>query len=172
MALWNPHHHHPLMDVQRYPHHVFSLADHLLDGFDSMYEVPSTWLSEMTRDRPLNAGRTTEIVNSDKEFKINLHVEDYKPEELNVKVVRDRFLVVEGKKKEQRESEGDKGFVTGIVANEFTRSFVLPKEVDVQNVRSNLTKEGILMIQVPKVERNAIKHERQIAIEHGGQIAV
>jgi HSP20 family molecular chaperone IbpA len=75
---------------------------------DQLFEIPSTWLD--VPHEQIQAGRTTELVNTADKFKLNLAVEGYRPEELDVKVVRDRFLVVHGKHGERKETEGATGF--------------------------------------------------------------
>jgi len=164
MSLWNPYNrgflHYPPV-----PHHAF--GEQFLHAFDSPFEIPSQLLTELTRERPLQHGRTTEIINNEKEFKINLPVENYKPEDLNVKLVRDQFLVIDAKKLEKREQGGDEGFVTGVVTEEFTRCFVIPKGVDLQNLKTRWNRDGTLVIQAPKIEVPAVQHERQLMIEYG-----
>src|SRR4051812_42905240 len=103
MALWYSGHDLPI-HYYRTPHHMLSMADQLFDSLDSMFEIPSSWLEEPSRQRQeqrsMPSGRTMEIVNSNDQFKINLAVENFKPQELSVKCVKDRFLVVEGKHEE------------------------------------------------------------------------
>jgi HSP20 family molecular chaperone IbpA len=161
--------------LARYPHHLFSLGDHLFDAFDSTYEIPTHWLQEITGERPAaGAGvRSTEITDNDQVFRIDLPVQGYTPDELNVKLVRDRFLVIEGAKKQRKEQEGDKGFVIAVSTQKFQRSFVVPQGVDVQKLRSSFGQDGTLCIEAPKVLRpEQMPGERNIQIEHGGYLGL
>jgi len=74
-------------------------------------------------------------------FKVNLDVQQFKPEEINVKVV-DNAIVVEGKHEER---EDDHGFIS----RSFTRRYKLPKDVDVDAVSSSLSSDGVLQIMAP-----------------------
>ena len=125
------------------------------------FEIPSQLLTDLTT-RPLaSAGRTTEFTNTDDQFRIGLDVQGFKPDELNVKCVRDRYLVVQGKKAAVQEGEG----AAVAQAQEFTKSFMVPRGVDIANLKSNL-KRGVLTIQAPKQRLPAVENERSIAIQH------
>jgi len=136
-----------------------SLLDQMFHFPDQLFEIPSTWLD--VPHEQIQAGRTTELVNTADKFKLNLAVEGYRPEELDVKVVRDRFLVVHGKHGERKETEG----ATGFVKREFTRSFAIPNGVDLARLKSNLMGDGSLIIEAPKRSDLPIAHERAIPIE-------
>lgn len=59
------------------------------------------------------------MVNDDKQFKICLGVEHFKPEEINIKTVANR-VVIKGKHEEKQDEHG-------YIMREFTRQYVLPK---------------------------------------------
>ncbi|PSN45237.1 Protein lethal(2)essential for life [Blattella germanica] len=82
-------------------------------------------------------------IQNDKEgFKVNLDVQQFKPEELSVKVV-DNYVVIDGKH-EEREDEH------GFISRQFQRRYKLPDEVEPDAVLSQLSSDGVLTIIAPK----------------------
>ncbi|KAK9502212.1 hypothetical protein O3M35_011023 [Rhynocoris fuscipes] len=83
------------------------------------------------------------IESNSKEFKINLDVQQFKPEELKVKVVDD-YIVVEGKHEERSDQHG-------FISRQFTRRYKIPENVDKAKLVSNLSSDGVLSLQAPKL---------------------
>ncbi|CAH0391833.1 unnamed protein product [Bemisia tabaci] len=52
-------------------------------------------------------------------------------------------IVVEGKHEEKQDEHG-------FVSRQFTRRYVLPKDVEIENITSSLSSDGVLTISVPK----------------------
>ncbi|CAG7821220.1 unnamed protein product, partial [Allacma fusca] len=67
---------------------------------------------------------------------------DFKPENLDVKI-KDRVAIVE-MKIEQTSEDG-----TSILSQVFTKKITLPEEAKLEEVKSRLTPEGVLKIEVP-----------------------
>lgn len=82
------------------------------------------------------------IANKKDQFKVNLDVQQFKPEEINVKLVDD-FLVVEGKHEEKQDQHG-------YISRQFTRRYKLPANVNLEAIQSHLSSDGILSITAPK----------------------
>nr|ABD98776.1 putative small heat shock protein [Graphocephala atropunctata] len=82
------------------------------------------------------------IVNDKDNFKVSLDVQQFKPEELTVKVV-DNCVVVEGKHEERSDEHG-------FVSRQFTRRYRLPDNCDVQALQSSLSSDGVLQLTAPK----------------------
>ncbi|XP_018022484.1 uncharacterized protein LOC108678543 [Hyalella azteca] len=78
----------------------------------------------------------------DDKFKMVIDVKDFKPEDINVKVVDDK-IVVEGKIEKK---EG-----TSVSTQQFVRRFLLPSNVDFARISSALSKDGVLKINAPKL---------------------
>ncbi|XP_069691051.1 alpha-crystallin A chain-like [Periplaneta americana] len=112
-----------------HPHH--SMHDPIRVG----YYRP--WRHQISR------GSGVSNVKNDKEnFKVNLDVQHFTPEEITVKTV-DNFVVVEGKHGERLDEHG---FVT----REFKRRYKLPAECETESVKSSLSSDGVLTITAPK----------------------
>jgi len=94
---------------------------------------------------------------SENNFRVQLDVSQFTPEEINVRVVG-RDLVIDGKHEER---EDDHGFIS----RSFTRRYALPEDVDVMKVEGQLSKDGkLLKLEAPKKE--AIEHTPQEAVWH------
>ncbi|KAJ9581198.1 hypothetical protein L9F63_023624 [Diploptera punctata] len=89
-------------------------------------------------------------------FKVNLDVQQFKPDELNVKTV-DNYVVVEGKH-EEREDEH------GFISRQFVRRYKLPSQVDPDTVVSQLSSDGVLTIMAPKKALPTGANERVVPI--------
>ncbi|KAL7733771.1 hypothetical protein ACLKA6_011496 [Drosophila palustris] len=75
-------------------------------------------------------------------FQVCMDVAQFKPSELNVKVV-DNSIVVEGKHEER---EDDHGYIT----RHFVRRYKLPDGYEADKVASTLSSDGVLTVNVPK----------------------
>jgi crystallin alpha B len=105
----------------------------------------------------------SEVISDKDKFQINIDVSHFKPDELTVKTT-DNFLCITGKHDEKMDEHG-------YIKREFTRRYMLPKEVDPKAIVSSLSQEGILTVQAPKV---AIENtnERNVPIEMGKKPAL
>lgn len=94
------------------------------------------------RHTHLDESGVSTIANKKDQFKVNLDVQQFKPEEINVKLVDD-FLVVEGKHEEKQDQHG-------FISRQFTRRYKLPANVNPEAIQSHLSSDGILSITAPK----------------------
>lgn len=82
------------------------------------------------------------IKNDHSNFVVNLDVQQFKPEEVTVKVA-DGYVVVDGK-------HGERSDEHGYISRQFTRRYKVPDNVDLNAIRSSLSFDGILSIAAPK----------------------
>eukprot|EP00092_Neocalanus_flemingeri_P022281 GFUD01024161.1.p1 GENE.GFUD01024161.1~~GFUD01024161.1.p1 ORF type:complete len:418 (-),score=148.52 GFUD01024161.1:51-1304(-) len=92
------------------------------------------------------------MVNDDSKLEISLDTTGYKPDELKVSAGQG-VICVEGKHEEKSEA----GQV--MVARQFSRKYSLPAGARAEEVVSNLSQDGVLVISVPK--REAIQQENR-----------
>ncbi|XP_050302867.1 protein lethal(2)essential for life-like [Anthonomus grandis grandis] len=103
-------------------------------------------------------------VSFDKDkFQANLDVQQFKPEEITVKVTGDNVLTIEGKHEEQQDEHG-------YISRHFVRRYVLPKNYDIGRVESKLSSDGVLTITAPPVESKEVEH-KAIPITQTGEPA-
>ncbi|XP_019877810.1 protein lethal(2)essential for life-like [Aethina tumida] len=96
-------------------------------------------------------------------FNVNLDVQQFKPEEIKVKVIGNNTLMVEAKHEEKEDEHG-------YISRHFVRKYVVPKNYDISQVNSKLSSDGVLSISAPNTEDKAIEH-REIPIENTGEPA-
>uniref|UniRef100_A0A2I9LNJ5 Alpha-crystallin B chain n=1 Tax=Centruroides hentzi TaxID=88313 RepID=A0A2I9LNJ5_9SCOR len=93
---------------------------------------------------------------SGKILKLRFDVSEYQPEEIMVKTVDNR-LQVQAKHEEKTDSKS--------VYREYNREFLLPKGTDPEQIKSALSKDGVLTIEAPLPEPLELTKEHTIAIE-------
>lgn len=113
------------------------------------------WRTEASRS---DTGST---VSFDKDqFRANLDVQQFKPEEITIKLTGENELTIEGK---HEEKEDDHGFIS----RHFIRKYLLPKNCDTSQLQSKLSSDGVLTIIAPTIGKQ-IEH-REIPIQRTGQ---
>lgn len=104
-------------------------------------------------------------VEADKDkFQVTLDVQQFKPEEIDVKVV-DKYVVISAKHEEKRDEHG-------WISRQFTRKYLIPEQCDIQQVISKLSSDGVLTIMAPRKEDPKSKNERVIKVEFTGKPAL
>lgn len=120
---------------------------------------PQLWRGLVVRPRrqpAQQASGMSEVTNTDKDFHVNLDVSHFAPEEIAIKTVDNR-VIIHAKHEEKQDEHG-------FIQREFKRSYVLPKDVDPNTVKSSLSADGVLAITAPKKAISA-STERVIPIE-------
>lgn len=132
------------------------------DRWSSRYSCPRRqWLDLMRK----TDGSGTSTVQADKEkFEVVLDVQQFKPEEISVKVV-DGCVVVEGKHEEKQDEHG-------WISRQFVRKYLIPEQCDIDQVTSSLSSDAVLTITAPRKEKPKTHSERSIAIEKTGKPAL
>lgn len=100
-----------------------------------------------TYQRPLRLSSAAQsgsshIQNDKNNFKVNLDVQQFKPEEVSVKVL-DGYIVIDGKHEERSDEHG-------FISRQFTRRYEIPENVDPAAITSTLSSDGVLCVGAPK----------------------
>jgi len=116
--------------------------------------------------RPRHNHRHGYVVKKDgvDQFSVKMDVQQFRPEELNVKV-QDNFLVVEGKHEEKMDEHG-------FISRQFTRRYQLPDNLKPELLTSNLSSDGVLQISAPLTIEDKGNEEKTIPILQTGQPAI
>nr|ART30112.1 heat shock protein 21.52 [Harmonia axyridis] len=80
-------------------------------------------------------------------FQANLDVQQFKPEELSVRVDSDNTVIIEGKHEEKQDEHG-------LIYRHFVRKYTIPKTCDITKLESRLSSDGVLSILAPKLQDN------------------
>jgi len=125
--------------------------------------MPSLWSGE--ESLKLTDSSVINLVDDETKLEISLNTAGYQPSELSVNV-GDGELVIEGKHQE-RSQAGEM-----MVSRQFRRQYGLPPHTNLNQVVSNLSQDGVLVVTVPKEKRitelkeeNKIKMERKKSVE-------
>lgn len=94
-------------------------------------------------------------------FQVSLDVQQFKPNEITVKMVDNNTVLIEGNHEERQDDHG-------YISRHFVRKYQLPKEVDANLLVSSLSSDGILTIKAPKNVILEGKKERVIQIQETG----
>jgi len=120
----------------------------------SSWMFPRGWLIPELRsefkDINLFKENNTEVIrviNDEKKLEICLDTSQYKPSELKI-LVKNGIITIEGKHEEKAE-DGSK-----MVSRQFIRRYTLPAESKAEDVVSNLSSDGVLVITVNKSSEN------------------
>jgi len=126
---------------------------------------PMLYLRQRANDLARSPDSGTSTVKADKDkFQVILDVQQFKPEEINVKVV-DKYVVVEAKHEEKQDEHG-------FISRQFVRKYMIPEQCDLSQVSSNLSSDGVLSITAPRKDVPKLENERTIKIEHTGKPAI
>nr|UQK61735.1 small heat shock protein [Protodriloides chaetifer] len=122
----------------------------------SMFELqPRDEFSDVMKNF-MQVGRPVVEEKGQSKLKLEFDVKQFKPEEVNVKVVGNNILQVHAK---HHEKSGE-----SVVHREYYRQYQLPEGVNVDLLKPTLSKDGVLQIEAPAP---ALKpRERQLSIEY------
>ncbi|XP_018566154.2 major egg antigen-like [Anoplophora glabripennis] len=108
-------------------------------------------------------GDVGSTVNFDKnKFQANVDIQQFKPEEISVKITGDNTVTIEGKHEEKQDEHG-------YISRHFVRRYVLPQNCDINQVQSKLSSDGVLTITAPKVDEDKSIQQREIPIIRTGE---
>lgn len=104
----------------------------------------------------------TDVVETEREIRVVTEMPGLKRENIELDV-ENNVLTIRGEKREER-TEGEQGrwHLAERRYGTFTRSFVLPRDVDAENIQASF-QDGVLTVSVPKSEK-----ARRRRIEIGG----
>ena len=92
-----------------------------------------------------------DVYQNPDEIIIEAMIAGVKPEDLNVAITRD-MVTIRGKRQEMREVAEDNYFYKELYWGSFSRTVLLPHEIDIENAEAN-EKHGLLTIKLPKIDK-------------------
>ncbi|CAG0891613.1 unnamed protein product [Cyprideis torosa] len=126
--------------------------------FRDMIETTNR-LQRALEERMMGSGESATFVkNQSDKFEVALDVTGFEPNELKVRV-QDRVVTIEGKHEEKEDEHG-------FISRQFCRRYVVPEGVQVENVTSRISSDGILTVSAPKLTSNESK-DVKVEIEKG-----
>jgi len=116
---------------------------------DEPIAAPKAWSHE---DDPEEDGElSVDVYQTADEVVVKALVAGVQPANLDISVTRE-MITITGSREEEREAEGDNYFHRELYWGTFSRTILLPEEIDVDGVEAS-EKHGILVIRMPKVNK-------------------
>ena len=103
---------------------------------DDFFNVKSNWTPSVN------------VKEVESEFQIEVAAPGYKKDSFNIEI-KDNYLRISSKNESTKEDKNDKYHRREFRASSFERSFYLPKEVNVDDIKASYN-DGILSIFIPK----------------------
>ena len=98
---------------------------------------------------------TVDVYQTPNEIVIQSTVAGVKPEDLDVTITQE-MGTIRGKRQRQQELTKDNYYYQELYWGSFSRSILLPQEVDTEEAEATL-KNGLLIIRLPKMDKNKVQ---------------
>ncbi|XP_060520889.1 alpha-crystallin A chain-like [Cylas formicarius] len=108
--------------------------------------------------------KNTTISHEKDHFQARVDIQQFKPEEVSVKLSDDNTVTVEGKHEERQDDHG-------FISRHFVRKYVLPEGTDLKKLKSKLSSDGVLSITAPKKQEAKQVEYKEIPIIRTGEPA-
>jgi len=118
-------------------------------------EEPSKTFMEEVEQENEEGQLTVDVYQSPTEIVIQAIVAGVKPEELDISITQD-MVTLKGKREDSRRIERENFFYQELYWGSFTRSILLPQEVDPDEAEAVL-KNGLLTIKLPKLDKERVQ---------------
>jgi molecular chaperone IbpA len=130
-------------------------------GFDRLFDMLENSTTGQTQE---NYPPFDLIKLGDNDYRIELAVAGFKPDEIDI-TAQQNVLIVSGRKSEESEKEGNDYIYRGIATRSFERRFALADHIQVKGAD---LKDGLLAIELVREIPEAMK-PRKIDIRGGAQ---
>ncbi|CAG0910186.1 unnamed protein product [Cyprideis torosa] len=100
-----------------------------------------------------------QVQNKSDKFQVAMDVSGFRPEELKV-IVGDRMVTIEGKHEERQDEHG-------FISRQFSRRYVIPEGIKMENVTSRISNDGVLTVTSAKVNAIEAAKEMEVEIQQG-----
>ncbi len=134
----------------------------LTDLFDEFFN--SNLLPNFVEEGAWKSTPAVNIFENNEKFEIEVAAPGLEKEDFKIDLKNDHLVVYSEKKDKKEEKEKGKVVRSEFKYSSFQRSFALPKEVDVTNIKAS-HKNGVLTIELPKKTEYKENWSRQIEIQ-------
>lgn len=138
------------------------------EPFDQLFDTFFGAAGRAANGNSLMRAPETDVLETEREIRVITEMPGLKLESIDIDI-ENNVLTIRGEKREQR-TEGEQGrwHLAERRYGTFTRSFVLPRDVDADNIQAAFS-DGVLTVTVPKSEK-ARRRRIQIGGEAGQQL--
>lgn len=142
------------MNLIRFNQHPVSLLSELMEDFDRNFFARTP--------EPRGMVPAVNIRESEDNFVLDVAAPGLKKEDFKINLDND-VLTISSEQKNENEEKNEKYTRKEFFYNAFSRSFTLPKTIDLDKIRADY-KDGVLSISLPKREDAKVAVNREIAI--------
>ncbi len=114
-------------------------------------EIPRNNHAETIMEEPEEGQLTVDVYQTASDIVLKTIVAGVRPEDLDISISRD-MVTVRGKREETKEVSDDNYFHREVYWGSFSRTILLPEEVDVEAAEAS-EKHGLLTIRLPKIDK-------------------
>ncbi len=143
---------------EQHPKHVAPNHSSKKIAMQDKVERSDEWMEEAAEEGQL----TVDVFNTTNDLVIKTIVAGVKPEDLDISISRD-MVTIRGKRDETREVSDDDYFHRELYWGSFSRTVLLPEEIDVEAAEAN-EKHGLLTIRLPKLDK---KRQTKLKVRSG-----
>jgi HSP20 family protein len=135
------------------------------EPFDQLFDTFFGNAGRAANGNSLMRAPETDVIETEREIRVVTEMPGLKRENIDIDI-ENNVLTIRGEKREQR-TEGEQGrwHLAERRYGTFTRSFVLPRDVDAENIQAAFN-DGVLTVTIPKSEK-----ARRRRIQIGGEAA-
>jgi len=112
-------------------------------------------MEEMEQEEAEEGQLTVDVYQTPTDIIVQAFVAGLKPEDIDVSIAQD-MITLRGKREDSRRIEKDNFFYQELYWGSFSRSFLLPQEVDSAGAEASI-KGGILSIKLPKIDKGRVQ---------------
>ena len=123
-------------------------VDEFDDSFDDTRQPTD---AELPEEDSGEGHLTVDVFQKPEEIVIKAIVAGVRPDDLDVSITRD-MVTIRGKREEHKEVERDDYFYKELYWGSFSRTILLPQEIDVELAEAQ-EKHGLLTIRLPKIDK-------------------
>jgi len=142
------------MNLIRFNQHPVSLLSELMEDFDRNFFARTPETRGMVP--------AVNIRESEDNFVLDVAAPGLKKEDFKINL-DNNLLTISSEQKNENEEKNEKYTRKEFFFNAFSRSFTLPKTIDLDKIRADY-KDGVLSISLPKREDAKVAVNREIAI--------
>lgn len=137
-----------------------SSTDMLTPMFEDILRPMADWGGRMSG---LLRAPEADVVESEDQIRVIVELPGMRGEDIELDL-ENNVLTVRGEKRQEREEEKDTWHLSERRYGRFSRSFVLPRDVEQEKIEAHF-QNGVLDVTIPKSER---ARRRRISIGDGG----
>jgi HSP20 family protein len=141
---------------------LYPTSTRYAEPFDQLFDTFFGNAGRAASGNALMRAPETDVVETEREIRVITEMPGLRRENIDIDI-ENNVLTIRGEKREER-TEGEQGrwHLAERRYGTFTRSFVLPRDVDAENIQASF-QDGVLTVTVPKSEK-----ARRRRIEIGG----